>query len=214
MSLYIPPAFKVDDQTALQDHIDRSGMATLTTVGSTGPLISHMPLYLVRDSDNLGRLFGHLARANLQTKESNPDMNAVAVFYGPDSYISPSWYASKREHGRVVPTWNYSVVHATGTLKWFDDAEQLLGVVNKLTSIHEAQFAKPWATDDAPREFISAQLKGIIGFELSIISLEGKNKLSQNRSLADQSGVIAGLEGSKSPNTQGIAELMSSETKT
>lgn len=213
MTLYIPPAFKVNDQAAMQDHIDNAGMATLVTVGSTGPLISHVPLYLDRSSDNFGKLFGHVARANLQSSDSNPDMRAVAIFRGPDAYISPSWYASKREHGRVVPTWNYSVVHASGTLKWFDDAEQLLAVVNRLTSIHEAQFPKPWSTDDAPREFISSQLKGIIGFELSIMSLEGKNKLSQNRSLADQSGVIAGLGVSEKSNGLAVAELMHDKLK-
>ena len=191
--LYIPPAFKVDDLEKLHGHIEAAGLALLITVGDDGPLISHLPLYLVRDGSPYGKLVGHLARANPQLKKSRLDLPAVAVFQGPDAYISPRWYQAKREHGKVVPTWNYMVVHARGKLTLFDDRDRLKAAVDRLTSIHEARFGDPWATSDAPPEYISAQLKGIVGVEIAIDALEGKHKLGQNRSVADQQGVIDGL---------------------
>lgn len=191
--LYIPPAFKVDDLEKLHGHIEATGLAMLVTVGDDGPLISQLPLYLDRDGSPFGKLVGHLARANPQLKKSRLDVPAVAVFQGPDAYISPRWYQAKREHGRVVPTWNYMVVHARGKLTLFEDRDRLKAAVDRLTSIHEARFGDPWATSDAPPEYISAQLKGIVGVEIVVDALEGKHKLGQNRSVADQQGVIDGL---------------------
>ena len=191
--LYIPPAFKVDDLEKLHGHIEATGLALLVTVGDDGPLISHLPLFLERDGSPFGKLVGHLARANPQLKRTRLDLPAVAVFQGPDAYISPRWYQAKREHGKVVPTWNYMVVHARGKLTLFEDRDRLKAAVDRLTSIHEARFGDPWATSDAPPEYISAQLRGIVGVELVIDALEGKHKLGQNRSVADQQGVIDGL---------------------
>lgn len=206
--LYMPPAFKVEDLGILQDHIERTGLATLITGGRDGPIISHVPLFLNRGTDGMGILTGHLARANPQVKHSDLHQKAVAVFQGPEAYISPSWYASKREHGRVVPTWNYAVVHARGTLTFFDEPERLHAAVERLTAIHEARFAKPWTTGDAPREFIAAQLRGIIGISITIESLEGKYKLSQNRPVTDQDGVREGLDAIGEPGPSAASDLM------
>lgn len=203
--LYIPPAFKVEDLDTLYAHIDATGLATLTTVGDDGPIVSHVPLFLDRERGPYGTLVGHLARANPQVKQSRLDVPAVAVFQGPDAYISPGWYAAKREHGRVVPTWNYAVVHARGKLTVFEDRERLKAAVDRLTSIHEARFAKPWSTSDALSDYIAAQLKGIVGIELQIEVLEGKHKLGQNRSEADRQGVIDGLSTSERQSDLEIA---------
>ncbi len=206
--LYTPPAFKFEELPALHGHIDATGLATIVSVGEQGPLISHAPLLLDRSRGPTGTLIGHLAKANAQTRLSRLDMAAVAVFPGPDAYVSPGWYASKRDHGRVVPTWNYTVVHARGRLSFFDDPVRLLEVVDRLTARHEGQFAKPWSTADAPKEFIDAQLKGIVGFEIAIETLEGKRKLSQNRNSEDQAGVIDGLAASNEASDRKVSALM------
>ena len=206
--LYTPPAFKADDLFALHDHMDSAGLAMIVSVGERGPLISHAPVLLDRSAGPYGKLVGHLAKANLQTTLSRVDLEAVAVFPGPDAYISPGWYASKQEHGRVVPTWNYTVVHARGRLSFFHDPVRLLDLVDRLTDRHERQFAKPWSTADAPKEFIEAQLRGIVGIEIVIDRLEGKRKLSQNRPQADQDGVIKGLGASQVLSDHSVAELM------
>jgi len=206
--LYTPPAFKDDDIPALHDHMDSAGLAMIVSVGERGPLISHAPLLLDRSAGPFGTLIGHLAKANLQTTQSRADLEAVAVFPGPDAYISPGWYASKAEHGRVVPTWNYTVVHARGRLSLFHDPVRLLDVVDRLTARHESRFAKAWSKADAPKEFIEAQLRGIVGFEIVIDSLDGKRKLSQNRPQADQDGVIKGLGTSQHLSDHSVAKLM------
>ncbi len=206
--LYTPPAFKIDDLNILHDHIEKTGLALMVTAGVDGPLASHVPLLLDRSIGNYGTLTGHLARANMQTTQSKLDHQALVVFRDAEAYISPNWYATKQEHGRVVPTWNYAVVHARGILKFFDDPQMLRSVVDRLTSHHEAKFPKPWATSDAPKAFIDAQLRGIIGFEILIENLEGKYKLSQNRSAADQAGVTAGLKTSEITTDANVADLM------
>ena len=207
--LYIPPAFKVEDLGLLHDQIEATGLAMLVTVGDAGPLISHVPLFLDRNRGPWGTLVGHLARANPQVGQSRRELPAVAVFQGPDAYISPGWYAAKREHGKVVPTWNYAVVHARGRLSLFDDRERLRSAVDHLTMLHEKRFVKPWTTKDAPSEYIEAQLKGIVGFEIAIDAVEGKHKLSQNRSTADQSGVVNGLSASSEQSALSTGKLMS-----
>lgn len=203
--LYNPPAFKVEDLDTLHSQIEATGLAMLVTVADEGPIVSHVPLFLDRERGPYGTLVGHLARANPQVKQSRLDVAAVAVFQGPNAYISPGWYAAKREHGRVVPTWNYAVVHARGKLTMFEDRERLKAAVDRLTSIHEARFASPWTTSDAPPDYITAQLKGIIGIEIAIEALQGKHKLGQNRSEADRRGVIEGLSASDRPSDGEIA---------
>jgi transcriptional regulator len=191
--LYTPPAFRVDELPLLLDHIARTGLATFITAGADGPIVSHVPLVHEPSETGMGRLIGHLARANPQWQNTDQSKPALAVFMGPDAYVSPSWYPSKAEHGRVVPTWNYAVVHVRGVLTFFDDAEWLRAAVERLTHHHEGRRTDPWQVSDAPERFVAGQLKGIVGFEIAIASMEGKYKLSQNRSEPDREGVIAGL---------------------
>lgn len=200
MMLYNPPAFKVEDLDTLHRHIRQAGIATLVTNGPEGPLVSHIPLLLDTGKGAHGTLIGHMAKANPHWTNGDLELDALAVFHGPDAYITPSWYASKREHGRVVPTWNYAVVHARGRLAFFDEPERLRTVVERLTERNEAKLAKetgtpltPWAVSDAPARFIEGQLKAIVGLEIEITHLQGKHKMSQNRSEADRLGVAAGL---------------------
>jgi transcriptional regulator len=191
--LYTPPAFRIDDLPLLLDHIARTGLATFITAGADGPIVSHVPLVHEQSETGMGRLIGHLARANPQWQASDLSKPALAVFMGPDAYISPSWYPSKAETGRVVPTWNYAVVHVRGTLTFFDDAERLRAAVERLTDHHERVRAEPWQVSDAPERFVASQLKGIVGFEIAITGIDGKYKLSQNRTEPDRDGVIDGL---------------------
>jgi transcriptional regulator len=191
--MYIPKAFEENRLEVLHDAIERVGLATLVTATANGLMASHIPLLLDRDSGEFGTLLGHVAIANNQWRESLPDTDALAIFVGPDAYISPTWYASKAETGRVVPTWNYVAVHCTGPATFFQDQDRLLKLVTRLTGRHEAAFPKPWQVADAPQAFIEGQLRAIVGLELPIRKIEGKWKMSQNRTLEDRRGVVRGL---------------------
>jgi transcriptional regulator len=191
--MYVPSQFREDRVPVLQDAIDAAGLATLVTVDAQGLDASHVPMLLDRSAGPLGTLYGHIARPNPQWRAAAPIFPALAIFLGPDAYVTPSWYATKQETGKVVPTWNYVAVHAHGPVKFFDDEERLLALVTKLTDAREARREHPWAVSDAPAEFIRAHLKGIVGFELPIAKLEGKWKMSQNRPPEDRAGVAQGL---------------------
>ena len=202
--MYTPPAFREDDQAALRTLIAESRLALLTTNGPEGvPLVTPLPLVL--DGD---QLIGHLARANPHAKALAGTARALAVFLGPEAYVSPGLYASKAEHGRVVPTWNYEAVTVEGALESFDDPALLLDAVSRLTARHEAGRAEPWAVSDAPAEFTAAQLRGIIGLRLSLDRVTGKRKLSQNRSEADRAGVERGLAVSPDARDRALAAAM------
>jgi transcriptional regulator len=209
--LYTPSAFREDDVEAMHAHIAATGLACLVTVGAAGPLVSHVPLRLDRQAGPFGTLSGHLARANPQLEASDLSKPALAVFLLADAYVSPSWYASKAEHGRVVPTWNYSVVHARGTLELFDDREALMAQVAALTDRHEARFDAPWQASDAPADYLERQLRAIVGVQLRIEALEGKAKLSQNQKPADYAGVVAGLGASESEADRTVAAMMAAK---
>ncbi len=190
--MYVPPAFTEDRVDVLQGAIRRTGLANLVTVGAAGLMATPLPLMIDPATGPYGTLYGHLARANPQWRET-PTLDALAIFMGPDAYVSPGWYPTKRETGKVVPTWNYITVHATGPIEFFEDAAELLDVVTRLTNLHEAGRPEPWAVDDAPAPFVAAQLKGIVGLRMEIRALQGKWKLSQNRPQADRQGVVAGM---------------------
>ncbi len=204
--MYTPPAFRDDDQASIHAAICAARLATLVTATSEGLIATPLPLLLADDGPH-GTLYGHLAKANPQWRLPMVG-EAMAVFMGPDAYITPSWYASKREHGKVVPTWNYVAVHAYGVPAFFEDAKRLLDVVTRLTEHHEGRRAEPWAVSDAPAPFMAAQLKGIVGFRLEITRLEGKRKLSQNRSDADRAGVAVGLGASVDALDQATGTLI------
>ena len=191
--MYVPSHFKEERVPVLHAAIQRAGLATLVTVGPDGLDASHVPMLLDREAGPLGTLYGHVARANPQWRGAYPDLQALALFQGPDAYITPSWYATKQQSGEVVPTWNYVAIHARGRVRFFDDAARLLPLVTKLTEIHEASRAEPWAVSDAPEKYIRGLLAAIVGFELPIERLEGKWKMSQNRSAEDRAGVANGL---------------------
>lgn len=206
--MYNPPAFKEQDVATIHDMIRNARLAHFVTATSGGMIASPIPMIFDAGEGEFGVLYGHVARANPQWRAA-PIGEALAIFMGPDAYISPSWYATKRETGKVVPTWNYLAVHAYGTAEFFEDTQRLLRVVTALTERHEQGRAQSWAVTDAPADFIASQLKGIVGIRLAITRLEGKRKLSQNRNAADRAGVIAGLGASDDPGDRAIAGLIS-----
>ena len=210
--MYVPPHFRKDERTALHQAIRDARLATIVTLGNEGLEASHVPVLLDATDGPHGAIRGHLAGANPQWRRPARGTEALAIVLGPDAYVSPAWYPTKRETGRVVPTWNYVAVHAYGPIEFFEDPERLLPIVTALTERMEAGRPEPWAVTDAPADYIQAQLKGIVGFRLAIARLEGKFKLSQNRSEADRRGVIAGLEGEGGPPETEIARLMRETT--
>jgi transcriptional regulator len=205
--MYIPPAFREDDLAALHGTMREARLANLVTATAEGLIATPLPLIVAPEEGPYGTLYGHVARANPQWKLP-PTGEAMALFMGPDAYVSPSWYPSKQEHGKVVPTWNYVAVHAYGSVEFFDDPERLLDVVTRLTALNERPRAQPWAVTDAPESFIRAQLKGIVGLRLPITRLEGKRKMSQNRSAVDRAGVAAGLAASSRHSDRATAALI------
>jgi transcriptional regulator len=191
--VYIPEHFREDRIEVLHDAIRVAGMATLVSTTADGLSASHAPLLLDPEPAPYGTLIGHLARANPHARTADRGVETLVIFQGPDGYITPSYYAAKREHGKVVPTWNYAAIHAYGTLEAFDDPVRLLDVVTRLTLLHETPRAAPWAVSDAPEDYVRGMLRGIVGIVVPITRLEGKVKMSQNRPAADVPGVIQGL---------------------
>ena len=191
--MYVPPHFQQSDLPVLHEAMRSAGLVTLVSLGADGLIASHVPMLLDAEAGPYGTLVGHLAKPNPQGRGVAAGVDALAIFLGPDAYITPSWYAAKREHGKVVPTWNYTAIHAYGPLEFFDDKDQLLDVVTRLTNRHEGPRTAPWAVTDAPPDFIQAHLKGIVGFRLAVTRLDAKWKMSQNRPIADRTGVAGGL---------------------
>lgn len=206
--MYTPSYFKDEDLASLHRQIEATRLATLVTFDETGVQASHIPLLLEPTQGPHGTLYGHLAKANPQWKALETGAQALLIFQGADAYISPSFYAAKAEHGKVVPTWNYLAVHAYGRADVFTDPARLLRIVTGLTDKHEASRAEPWAVSDAPADYIDKMLNGIVGFAIPVERLEGKRKLNQNRSAADIAGVSKGLALSQDPSDQKIAQLM------
>lgn len=207
--MYLPSAFRQDDLAALHAQLQASPLALLTSAGAAGVQASHLPLLLAPDEGEFGTLYGHFARANPHWRDLQGGAEALAVFSGPDAYISPGWYPAKAEHGKVVPTWNYIAVHARGPVELIEEPERLLQIVSRLSDQHENGRERPWAVSDAPREYLDSMLRAIVGFALPIRRLEGKWKLGQNRSAADQAGVRDGLASSPSPGDRALAARMS-----
>ena len=205
--MYVPPAFAVADIAELHDLIRTSRLGFLVTRSSNELQSTPLPLFLDAEEGEYGTLYGHIARANPQWK-SSIDAPAMALFMGPNAYITPSWYATKEATGKVVPTWNYVAVEAHGIAEFFDDAERLLGVVTRLTRIYEQTRENPWSVDDAPTDYVKAQLRGIVGVRMPIIRMDGKRKMSQNRNADDRAGVIEGLAQSGDPQDVAVANLV------
>jgi len=205
--MYVPPAFRDDDLASLHATIRAARLANFVTATEGGLMATPLPMMLDPGEGAHGVLYGHLAKANPQWTAA-PVGEAMVIFMGPDAYVSPSWYATKRETGKVVPTWNYVAVHAYGVPEFFEDADRLLALVTRLTGLHEAPRAEPWAVSDAPEAFIAAQLRGIVGIRLPVARLEGKRKLSQNRNAEDRAGVAQGLAESARESDRIVAGLI------
>lgn len=206
--MYTPKAFVVEDLAILHAAMKQSELVTLVTITTRGLVATHLPLMLDEKKGEYGSLTGHISRANAQWRETDPEAEALIIFLGLDTYVSPSWYPAKQETGRVVPTWNYAAIHAYGRLTFFDDPERLRTLVTELTKKHEASFPAPWQPTDAPAAYIDSQLKAIVGFEFRILRLEGKQKFNQNRSVEDRMGVIEGLRALGDEHKTQVAELM------
>jgi transcriptional regulator len=189
--MYTPAHFTASSET-VQHFLARPGAANLVAMTRHGLIVTLLPVVYDPDVGEYGALQGHLARNNTQWSEPAVG-EALAIIQGADAYVSPSWYASKAEHGRVVPTWNYTTAHVYGRLVIHDDPEWISRQVRRLTGMHEAEFDHPWSVDDAPGRFIAGQLRAIVGVELVITRIEAKAKLSQNRPDGDIDGVVAGL---------------------
>jgi len=194
--MYLPSHFKEDRLEILHALVRAQPLATLVTLGLHGPEANHIPLEIDSTAGPHGTLRGHVARANSVWRDHPATSNVLAVFQGPHAYVSPAWYPSKQSDPRVVPTWNYAVVHAHGPLRLIEDATWLRALVGRLTSAHEAGQSRPWKVEDAPAEFIDKMLAAIVGFEVPIARIEGKWKMSQNRSAQDRAGVADGLSAS------------------
>ena len=209
--MYQPPHFIETDRDTLHALIRAHPLGLMVSATAEGPVADLVPFLLDADAGAHGRLRAHVARANPQWKliASQPGMPVLAVFQGTDGYITPSWYETKRETGKVVPTWNYAIVQARGRAVIRDDPEWIGRQIADLTACHEGGRAEPWAVTDAPAPFIAAQMKGIVGIEIEIANLAGKWKVSQNRPAADRAGVVAGVESQAgNPASQDMAGLV------
>ena len=188
--MYVPEHYKAGDADALIERLSRGRAALLVTLDEEGaPFGTHLPVLWDRGSQTAT---GHIARANPQ--HTFAAKRALLVLTGPEAYVSPSFYPSKKLHGKTVPTWNYEAVHLSGAVEWFDDAERLRAVVRDLSDFHERDRAEPWSIDDAPKTYTDAMLRGIVGVSVKIDRIEAKRKLSQNKAGADFDGTVEGLE--------------------
>lgn len=194
--MYIPEQFQEPKIEVMHELIRSAPLATVVTLASDGLNANHIPLHLSVDSTPFGILRGHVARANPIWRDFAEDVDVLAIFQGPNAYISPSWYATKAETGKVVPTWNYRVVHAYGALKVVDDVAWLRANLEALTSQNEASFTEPWQVSDAPHAFTEKLIESVVGIEIVVSKLLGKSKVSQNQPPENQASVIQGLTNS------------------
>jgi transcriptional regulator len=206
--MYVPQHFEETRLDTLHGLIHAHPLATLVVQGADGLIVNHVPMLLDVGDGQFGTLRCHVARANPVWQEFTAGAAAVAIFQGEDAYISPSWYPSKQQHGKAVPTWNYAVVHAHGVPRVIEDAAWLLQHVTQLSGKHEAAQAAPWQVSDAPPEYIDKLVAAIVGIEMPIARIEGKWKVSQNRPTADQQGIIAGLTAHGDDGALAMAALV------
>ena len=191
--MYVPAAFEESRPEQVAAFLAAHPMAQLVTLTEGGLVATPLPMIYEPAAEGLGSLVGHVARGNPQWSQSLLEIETLAIFTGPNAYVSPNWYPSKAEHGKVVPTWNYETVHVRGTLVVHDEQDWKRALVSRLTDIHETRSAAPWAVTDAPADYIESMLRAIVGLEVRITSIQAKRKLSQNRPPGDVDGVIDGL---------------------
>ena len=205
--MFQPPIFREDRQDVMQELIAAHPFATVVAAATGGLTADHVPLVLKSDADNAS-LQGHIAANNPLFRETSETFEVLTIFQGPQTYVTPSWYASKQDHGKVVPTWNYVVVHVRGELRFTREPEWLLKHLDDLTGQHESHRDEPWAVSDAPSDFVQRQLRGLVGFEISVRDMQGTWKVSQNKSLKDWKGVKSGLEQEAAPDAKEIVQLV------
>ncbi|AMO98576.1 putative FMN-binding domain protein [Collimonas arenae] len=206
--MYIPKQFDEPRLEVLHDLIRARPLSTLVTLASSGLNANHIPLLLSPELGSFGTLHGHVARANPLWSDYQKDVEVLAIFQGPDAYITPSWYATKAETGKVVPTWNYAVAHAYGTLRIIDDTTWLRAHLTALTAHNEAAFPAPWQVSDAPHDYTEKLMGAIVGIEIVITRLSGKWKVSQNQPPQNQAGVIDGLRARGGDEFRAMAALV------
>ena len=206
--MYIPKHFVENRIEVLHDLIDANQLATLVTMTADGLTANHIPLLLSANPAPFGTLQGHVARANRVWRDFTPEIETLVVFQSADAYINPAWYATKQATGKVVPTWDYAVVHARGFLRVVDDAVWLRAQIENLTAKMEAGSAEPWRPSDAPADYIEKLIAAIVGIEIVIIKLEGKWKVSQNQPPENIAGVTNGLRERNKTNDLKMAELV------
>jgi transcriptional regulator len=205
--MYQPDHFRVDDLPQMHAQMRARPFAALVSAGAAGLYATHLPTVL-RDDGPFGTIECHLARANPHWKDLAAGGEALMIFQGPDAYVTPNWYPSKAEHQKVVPTWNYAVVHAYGTPEVMQERDWLRRHVGELTAQQETSEARPWAVSDAPESYIDVMLRGIVGFRFAIARLEGKWKMSQNREMKDRAGVVKGLGARAEGDDPEVAALV------
>lgn len=209
--MYQPPHHR-EDRLEVQHALIRSHpLGTLVTMTRTGLVANALPFILDASVGPHGTLKAHLARANAQWRDYDPAVDALVIFQGPQRYITPSWYAVKQETGKVVPTWNYTVVQASGPMHVIEDGDWLATQIAALTNKQESGRTGPWAVTDAPPTFVEAQIKGIVGIEIPIARIEGKWKVSQNRPARDRQGVVDGLRAEGDEESEAMAELVANK---
>lgn len=204
--MYIPSVFRMESLAEVHAQIRTTRLANLVTMSAGGLEATPLPFMLDAADGQYGTLYAHLAKANPQWR-SGSGQEALVIFMGADAYVTPSWYPGKQRDGRVVPTWNYVAVQAYGPVEFFEDEGRLLDVVTRLTRQHEERRDHPWAVGDAPPPFVAAQMRAIVGIRIPITRLEGKRKLSQNRSPEDRAGVKAGLGESECAADRAVAAM-------
>ena len=206
--MYIPKHFDEPRTEVLHELMRSRSLATLVTLSGAGIVANHIPLLLSDASAPLGTLCGHVSRANALWQDFDPKVEALAIFAGPDTYVTPSWYPTKNETGRAVPTWNYVVAHAYGTLRVIEDRAWLRAHVEELTRHKESPRKEPWKVSDAPEDYIERLLSGIVGLEMTLTRIEGKWKVSQNQPDINRDGVVRGLEEIGDDTSLAMAQLV------
>jgi transcriptional regulator len=203
--MYLPAHFEQSDPAVLRRLMRERPLAALVTLGSGGLNANHVPLHWSADPAPLGTLRGHVARANPLWSDLKSDVAALAIFLGPQAYVSPNWYPTKKQSGRVVPTWNYVAVHATGMLRIVQDARWLRDLLDTLTSVHESAMPAPWKIADAPDAYVATMIANVVGIEMVLTSLAGKVKASQNQPAPNRAGVDAALRAAGAAESEAMA---------
>ncbi len=206
--MYNPKHFKIADEQSIYEFIHQYPLGTVVSLRAGEMEAEHIPLLLSASSSSKKTLQGHIAKANAFWKDYDAGTQVLVIFQGPDAYITPNWYPSKQQHGKVVPTWNYSAVHVKGIVQFIHDASWKLQFLKQLTNVHEARQESPWSVDDAPADYVQKLLNAIVGVEIEITAISGKEKLSQNKSDLDFYGAVDGLKQMGSPQTAVLATQM------